>query len=365
VTGSSAGTAEGVTRVPVEQLRSQLQATLHDEGVRVDDAALVVQTILEAELDGSTGHGLVRFPLLVRRLRAGRYEPTTALTTIRETPGTAVVDGGNGIGQVVLHRAMLLAIDKARATGVGFVAVRDSNHAGRIGDAARVAAAHGCVALVGSNASPRLVPAPGARRLLGNNPLAFAAPGTEHPLLIDMAPGVATVGSIRLAKLEGRPLPEGVALDPAGEPTTDATAGLAGGMLGVGGHKGWVLALLVDVLAGVLSEGAIADEVGPTHDLDRQQHVSHFLLALDVGSLLPNEAFTARLDDLRDRVVAAGDGRGRLPGDRRAQRPPSSTLALSPGLRRELVDVLGHPLDVELPAPSSTEQTIPDGTEPR
>jgi LDH2 family malate/lactate/ureidoglycolate dehydrogenase len=365
MTAPAAGPSDATDRVSVDRLRRQLEAALQAEGVPAADAALVVDTVLEAELDGSTGHGLVRFPLLVRRLRAGRYEPTTELTTVAETDGTAVVDGNNGIGQVVLHRAMLLAVDKARNTGVGFVAVRDSNHAGRIGDAALVGAAQGCVALVGSNASPRLVPAPGARRLLGNNPLAFAAPGTDHPLLIDLAPGVATVGSIRLAKLEGRPLPEGVALDPSGEPTTDATAGLAGGMLGVGGHKGWVLALLVDVLAGVLSGGAIADEVGPTQDLDRQQHVSHFLLAVDVGSLLPPDAFAARLDDLRDKVVAAGDGRGRLPGDRRAQRQPMATLALSPALRRELVDVLGHPLDVEPADHPSSAQTTTDGTDPR
>jgi ureidoglycolate dehydrogenase (NAD+) len=321
-------------------LRRAMEKTLIDADVPPDDAALAVETLLRGEREGATGHGLVRFPMMVRRLRAGLTNPRPELRRVRQTVASAVLDGDNGLGQVVLHRAMAVAVEKARAAGVGFVTVRDSNHAGRIGDAALDGAEQGCLALVGSNASPRLVSGPGARRLLGNNPLACAAPGSEHPFVLDLSPGNTTVGSIRLAALEGRPLPEGVALDREGNPTTDAADGLAGGMLGVGGHKGWVLALLVDVLAGVLSEGAIADEVGATQDLSKIQRVSHFMLAIDLAAVLPAGAFERRLDELRVKVAGAGGDAARLPGDRRADLPRTDSLRVSVELCAALDEVL-------------------------
>lgn len=316
--------ATGVVELDQTTLRSQMEHTLQRHGVPADDAVWVVETMLRGEREGARGHGLVRFPLTVRRLAAGLVKPAPTLRRVQDTAGTALVDGDNGLGQVVIRQSMLIALEKARSAGVGFVAVRNSNHAGRIGDAALVAAENGCLGLAGSNASPRLVSGPGAQALLGNNPIACAAPGTDHPMLIDLSPGSATVGSIRLAALEGRPLPDGVALDRDGEPTTDAHAGLAGGMLGVGGHKGWVLALLVDILAGMLSEGAMADEVGATSDLAKPQRVAHFVLAVDLAAFLSPGTFEARLDDLRDRIQAAGGDQARLPGDRRAEQAPAA-----------------------------------------
>ncbi len=331
-------------RVEVAGLRAAMEAALRARGVPDDDATWTVHTLVTAELEGSAGHGLVRLLLMLQRLDQRLTNATPEIRELSTTDAAVVLDGDNGLGQVVLARAADRAVELAQARGVGFVAVQGSNHAGRIGDAALRGAAAGCLTLVGSNASPRLVPEPGARRLLGNNPLACAAPGTEHPVLIDVAPGVTTVGSIRRAKLEGRTLPEGVALDVDGQPTTDATDALAGAMLGVGGHKGWVLALLVDLLAGVVSGGATGDQVGATNDLSRIQRVAHVVIALDVRVLTPGAGFEARIDDLRERVAAASDRKGRLPGDRRANQGYPDYLMLSDKLVAALADALDLPL---------------------
>lgn len=315
-------------------------AALVAVGVPEPDAEVVVTSLLRAELDGASGHGLMRFPVLLERLRVGASSPVADLRPIHEMPAAVVLDAGNAIGQVVAVRAMERAVALARTSGVGLVTVRESTHMGRARDAAVHAASRGMVGLVLSNASPRLVRGAGARRLLGNNPIACAVPGRERPVVVDVSPGVTTVGSIRLAALEGRPLEEGWALDTEGRPTTDAEAGFAGGMLAIGGHKGWALALMIDLLTGVLSGGAVASEVGPTQSTSREQRVSHTFLAVDPAGLGGVEQVHARVDDLRALVVGAGGEPPRLPGEASAIDVDGAVVAVRPAVITALVDAL-------------------------
>lgn len=301
--------------VDVDTTRDRMVDALAAVGVPNDDAVTIAVSLLRAELDGASGHGLIRLPVLLQRLRSGATSPTTDLLVVHEAPAALVLDAQRGIGQVVAVRAMERAVGLASINGIGLVTVRESTHFGRARDAALVATAHDMVGLVLSNASPRLVRGDGGRRLLGNNPIACAVPGRDGPVVIDVSPGITTVGSIRLAALEGRPLPEGWALDAEGRPTTDPEAGFAGGMFAVGQHKGWVLALLVDLLTGVLSSGGIAGEVGPTQSTSREQRVSHSFFAIDPAHLGGVAAVHDRIDDLRAMVVAAGGGPARLPGE--------------------------------------------------
>jgi len=310
-------------------------------GVPADDAAETAATLVRSQLDGATGHGLVRLPVMLDRLRAGVTNPDPQLRVLHEAPAVLVLDADRGLGQVVAARAMRRAVERAALYGVGFVTVRESSHMGRARDAALVAAEQGMVGLVISNASPRLVRGPGSRRLLGNNPLACAVPGRERPVVVDVSPGVTTVGSIRLAALEGRALPDGWGLDVDGNPTNDAEAAFAGGMLAIGGHKGWVLALLADLLTGVLSGGAIASEVGPTQSTDREQRVSHSFLALDPAAMAGLDTVHDRLDDLREMVVAAGGEPARLPGEGATSDVAGATLHVRPALAQAVVAALG------------------------
>ncbi len=313
---------------------------LVDLGVPADDAVETAGTVVRSQLDGATGHGLVRLPVLLERLRSGATNPDPQLRVLHEAPAVLVLDADRGLGQIVAARAMRMAVERARAYGVGFVTVRESTHMGRARDAALVAAEQGMVGLVLSNASPRLVQGDGSRRLLGNNPLACAVPGRERPVVIDVSPGVTTVGSIRLAALEGRPLPQGWALDVDGRPTTDAEAAFAGGMLAVGGHKGWVLALLADLLTGVLSGGAIASEVGPTQTTTREQRVSHSFLALDPAAMAGLETVHDRLDDLRAMIIGAGGASARLPGEAAVRDVGGAVMEVGRTLAVAVVDAL-------------------------
>lgn len=316
----------------VAAVRAAIVAGLRRLGTSEDDADIVATSLLRAELDGASGHGLMRLPVLLDRLRSGASDPDPAMTVLHEAPSALVLDADRGIGQVVAVRAMRMAVERAARTGVGLVTVRESTHLGRARDAAVFAAERDMVGLVLSNASPRLVRGQGAGRLLGNNPIACAVPGRERPVVIDVSPGVTTVGSIRLAALEGRPLPEGWALDVDGRPTTDAEAGFAGGMMAIGGHKGWVLALMMDLLTGVLSGGAVAGEVGPTQSTTREQRVSHTFIAIDPAHLAGLATVHDRVDALRSMVVEAGGGPDRLPGE-------ASTVAVASEIGEATVGV--------------------------
>jgi L-2-hydroxycarboxylate dehydrogenase (NAD+) len=339
-------------------------ASLVGLGVPADDAAETAATLIRSQLDGATGHGLVRLPVMLDRLRSGVTNPDPQLRVLHEAPAVLVLDADRGLGQVVAVRAMRRAVDRAARYGVGFVTVRESSHMGRARDAALVAAEQGMVGLVISNASPRLVRGPGSRRLLGNNPLACAVPGRERPVVVDVSPGVTTVGSIRLAALEGRPLPDGWGLDVDGNPTNDAEAAFAGGMLAIGGHKGWVLALLADLLTGVLSGGAIASEVGPTQSTDREQRVSHSFLAIDPAAMAGLGTVHDRLDDLRDMVVAAGGEPARLPGEGATNDVSGATMRVRPALAQAVVTALradGSDITIEhliASAPDAAQQGI-------
>lgn len=342
--GSSFSAPDGRIGLDVAAVLTAATDALGRLGVPADDARITATSLMRAELDGATGHGLMRLPVLLERLRSGASNPTPTLAVLHEAPATLVLDADRGIGQVVAVRAMEHAVERAQQTGVGLVTVRDSTHMGRARDAALVATDHDMVGLVLSNASPRLVRGPGASRLLGNNPIACAVPGRERPVVIDVSPGVTTVGSIRLAALEGRPLPEGWALDVDGVPTTDPQAGFAGGMLAIGGHKGWVLALMMDLLTGVLSGGAIAGEVGPTQSTTREQRVSHTFLAIDPAKLAGLATVHDRVDALRAMVIEAGGGPDRLPGEASAVDvatvPGRATVRLRPAVADALVEAL-------------------------
>lgn len=340
----SSAESDGRVGLDAAAVLSAVTAALARLGVPEEDARTTATSLVRAELDGATGHGLMRLPVLLERLRSGASNPTPALTVVHEGPATLVLDADRGIGQVVAVRAMQRAVERAALTGVGLVTARDSTHLGRARDAALVATDHDMVGLVLSNASPRLVRGPGGRRLLGNNPIACAVPGRDRPVVIDVSPGVTTVGSIRLAALEGRPLPEGWALDIDGNPTTDPQAGFAGGMMAIGGHKGWVLALMMDLLTGVLSGGAIAGEVGPTQSTTKEQRVSHTFLAIDPAALAGLDTVHDRVDDLRAMVVEAGGGPDRLPGESSVTHvsttPGGATLHLRPAVADALVAAL-------------------------
>lgn len=275
-------------------------------GVNDEDAGILADNLVDADLRGVHTHGSSLILGYSRRLREGGTKPHGQLTIISEAPATAVVDGNDGIGQVVATRAMRLAIEKARRCGIGAVSVRRSNHFGAAASYAMMALAHDMIGFATTNAGARIAPVGGASAVVGNNPLSYAIPaGSERPIVLDMAQSVVAAGKIGMALRKGEQIPLGWALDLDGRPTQDPREGLAGLLVPIAGPKGFGLALAMDALSGALSAGSVGlDLSGPRPD-DRALGVCHFLMAIDVSKFVPIEEFKARVDKLiRDSKAA-------------------------------------------------------------
>ncbi len=240
-----------------EQLCAMSRHLLEAAGVPAATAVRVSESLVESNLMGHDSHGVIRLPQYLDMLAEGRIAPLAEVEVLRETPTTALLDAHWAFGQVAAARAMTIAIEKARAHHVAVVAMAHSAHIGRLGEYALMAAEQGLVGAVMCNASPRGGAAPygGMARVLGTNPLAYAVPsGGPHPFLMDFATTMCAEGKVRVARARGVPLPPGCILDRDGQPSTNPEDFYAGGvLLPMGGHKGYGLSLLIDLLGGALT----------------------------------------------------------------------------------------------------------------
>jgi LDH2 family malate/lactate/ureidoglycolate dehydrogenase len=250
-------------RFPYDRLQAFTSAVFTAVGVKPEQAAVTAHRLLEADLRGRDGHGIIRVILYSKRMRAGGYNLDPDIRVVRESPVSALVDGDNGIGQVVMTEAVELAIEKALANGLAWVGVRKGNHAGAGGVYPAMALQHDLIgvylALGNANIMP---PWNGLEPLLGTNPIAVAIPaGDELPIQLDIATTVTSHGTIKVMALSGETMPEGWVIDPQGNPITDPARAGEGFMLPIGGHKGFGLNMVIGMLAGVLNGAAFGEDV--------------------------------------------------------------------------------------------------------
>ncbi len=313
--------------VPEAALTRFCAACFEAVGVPAGDARTAAANLVEADLRGVHSHGVMRLPIYLQRLAAGAIDPRPVIRVVRETPTSLVLDGGNGLGQVVGMAAMRLVIEKARADGGAcvFASVRNSNHYGAAAYYAEMAVPHGMIGISTTiGGINHMVPWGGAEAMLGNNPFAIAMPaGTEPPVVLDMACSVAARGKIIVAAKEGRSIPADWAVGPDGQPTTDAARALEGFVQPVGGPKGYALTLVMGLLSTMLSGAGFGTEV--THmydDMERPQNIGHLMGVLPVGLFEDEASYRARMDKAIQEVrgVRRADGVDRvfLPGEREA-----------------------------------------------
>ncbi len=301
------------------QLRRFCCEVLQKLGVPPQEADVTADTMVTANLRGVDTHGVMRMTYYTAKLKAGVIRPKVDLTPVRETIATALLDGHDGIGQVISHRAMQIAIRKAKEAGVAYVAVRNSNHLGACAYYSMMALPHNMIGFVFTNASPRLAPTGGTERLFGNNPWSIAVPaGRRLPVVLDMANSVVAAGKIRICQKEGKPIPEGWALDKDGVPTTDPEAALKGILLAIGGYKGYGITLMVDLLTGVLADSSYGPRVKGMES-DEVAHVGHAFMAVDLSAFGEVADFKARMDGYIDEIKNSRKAKGSeviyLPGE--------------------------------------------------
>ncbi|MBL6928200.1 MAG: Ldh family oxidoreductase [Rhodospirillales bacterium] len=281
-------------------------------GLPDDDAKLVADGLVEADLRGLSSHGVSRIPTYCERLRRGLVNPTPNITIQRVTPVAASVDGDGGMGFPVAHKAMAEAIEMARSFGLGLAAVKHSTHYGMAALYVLQAIEADMISLVFTNSSPALPVWGGKSKFLGAAPLAAGAPGGKHgPYVLDMAMTVIARGKIRLAAQRGDPIAQGLALDSDGKPTTDAMKAFEGICLPFGGHKGAALSMLMDVLSGVFTGAAFAgDVVNPHLDFSGPQNAGHFLIAIRPDLFMSMDEYRNRMDTMVERIKACPRAEG-------------------------------------------------------
>jgi L-2-hydroxycarboxylate dehydrogenase (NAD+) len=299
-----------VKRFKKEELLDFVVRYLKALSVPEVDAGIVGEVLISADMRGIDSHGLHRLGSYYgSRIMKKFLNPETPYRIVNETPTTALIDGGNGCGQVVSYRAMKLCIEKAGKVGLSAITVNNSNHFGIAGYYSMMALEHNMIGICLTNSQPLVAPTYGRSPVLGTNPISIAVPtGEKHPFVLDMATSAVAFGKVQIYAKKNEPIPDGWAIDSDGKPTNDPqqikTGGI-GALLPLGGHditsgyKGYNLAVMVDILCSILSGGNYLSQVGgPSSPLPTG--VSHFFMALSIEAFRPIADFKNQIDGMID-----------------------------------------------------------------
>lgn len=287
------------------------------------DALKAAELMARADLMGQDGHGVFRLPMYVRRIKDGGLNVAPTFQVLEERTATALIDGDNGLGHLVMRRAAEMAVEKARTSGVAWVGARYSNHAGPASLYAMMPLAHDMIGLyIAVGSANHLPPWGGTEMLLSTNPIAIAIPAAERPpIVLDMATTVAAYGKVKTAAQRGETMPEGWMIDKHGEPLLDPTRAAEGFLLPIGGPKGYGLALVFGILAGTLNGAAFGrDVVDFNADSKSLTNTGHLVVALDIKAFTDPDRFKQGIDqvynEMKSSPLLPGFDEIRLPGER-------------------------------------------------
>jgi L-2-hydroxycarboxylate dehydrogenase (NAD+) len=288
-------------RISFERLRGFMTLAMTRLGLPDGDAAVVGRLMAEAELQGSDGHGAIRLLPYARRIRAGGINLHPDIRIVQERPAMALLDGDNGMGHLVMHKAAQIAVEKARNCGVAWVGARLSNHAGPASLYARMPMEHDMIGMYFAVGNANHLPAwGGLDMLLSTNPIAVAVPAGDEPaVVLDMATTVAAYGKVKAKAQRGEQMPIGWMIDRLGQPLTDPKRAQEGFLMPIGGYKGYGLALVVGLLAGTLNGAAMGSEVVDfNHDDTSITNTGQAVMAIDLSAFGDVAQFKSRVDAL-------------------------------------------------------------------
>ncbi len=282
------------------RLRRFASELLTASGSARKDAEEVAGALVWADKRGRYAQGVFRIPVLATMLKKDLISSPARMRWRESAPSIAHLDAGNGFGQIAGARAMRRGIEIAKETGIGFVAVNNSNHYGAASYYCAMAAEAGCLGITFANATPKVAPYGGTKAIFGTNPVAFGCPTSSGtPILVDFSTSAIAGSTIRNINESGGRLPEGVALDESGRPTTDPAALQTGSLLPIAGPKGYGLGMMVEIFCGILAGAGMSHEVGPYYSTwKRRVNSGHIFIAIDISALQPAAEYFGRLDEL-------------------------------------------------------------------
>lgn len=303
---------------------SRFSATvLEAVGLASQDAEKVAALMAQADARGADGHGVFRLPQYVKRIQSGGINVRPNIHMIREQAASALVDGDNAMGHLVMNRAAEIAVEKARTAGVAWVGARNSNHAGPAMLYARMPLAHDMIGIyIAVGSANHLPPWGGTEMLLSTNPIAIAVPGARHEaIVLDMATTNAAYGKVKIKAQRGETMPEGWMMDRQGQPLTDPKRASEGFLLPIGGPKGYGLALMFGLLAGTLNGAAFGkDVVDFNADSKSLTNTGHAIVAVNIAAFADVASFKRSVDEIWEQMKASpklpGVDEIRLPGER-------------------------------------------------
>ncbi len=333
-------------RVPYTNLKSFIESAMVALKLPQNHAATVAEYMASADLQGSDGHGVIRLPQYTRRILAGGVNTSPNITIESERAATALINGDNGMGHVVMKFATELAIRKAKSSGMAWVGSRLSNHAGPASLYSRMALDHDMVGLYFAVGNANHLPAwGGLDMLLSTNPISVAVPThKETPIVLDMATTVAAYGKVKAKAQKGEMMPEGWMIDFNGQPLLDPKRSEEGFLLPIGGYKGYGLSLIVGILAGTLNNAAMGRAVIDfNHDDSSVTNTGQAIAIIDPAAFGDTQAFKDRVDQLIGELKASkkmpGVERIWLPGEQSALKCVDYTrngIPISEGLETQL-----------------------------
>ena len=304
-----------------EALRSFCKKVFLKTGLSQENAEIVSDSLIEADLRGVNTHGIMRVPIYVKRLKLGLVNPDPKIRIEKESSSTLLIDGDNGMGQVVGVQVMNLCTQRASTPGVAFVAVKNSNHFGTAAYYSMIASRKDMIGIALSNAPPTMAPYGSRTAYLGTNPFSISIPTAwKFPIVVDMATSKVARANIILAAREGREIPPNWALDSQGRPTKDPKKALNGAVLPMAGAKGYCIALIIDVLCSMLTGTSFGKHINSLYkDFDGAQKLGHFFGAIAIENFVNICEFKARLNQEIEEIKSLPPGNGftevLLPGE--------------------------------------------------
>jgi len=281
-----------------KKLKKVISEILKGYGENEKLALLAADCLVKADMRGISTHGTYLLIPMFQRVKAGMLDLPTKITLVKENNATSIIDGGNGLGQLAARKAIDISVKKAKKYGIALTLVRNTNNISFLGYYSNLAAQEGMIGFIGCNAASSMAPWGSSKAFIGTNPISISIPAKkERPIILDMSSSIVARGKIRKTSRNKEEIPLGWAIDEDGNPTTDPNEALKGTLLPIAGPKGSALAIVIDIIAGMLSGSRFGPEVKTFHKLKGATGVGVFCMAIDISQFIELELFYSKIDE--------------------------------------------------------------------